>query len=137
LADTRRSIGHLECVVPDVESDSSREPNVLKQRNTVLVVLIVASLFATGAALAGTAFAQKAGVPKPQDKVALARENAKEILLLMDTDKDGKIPKGEWRRFMEAKFDRLDAEKKGRIDPEELLQSTVSVKHPRTADLGK
>jgi hypothetical protein len=110
---------------------------MLKKRNTVLVVLVVASLFATGAQIAETAFAQKASVPKPQDKVALASENAKEMLLLMDTDKSGKISKREWMRFMEAEFDRLDAEKKGEIDPKELLQSMVPVKHLRTADLGK
>ena len=47
-------------------------------------------------------------MPKPQDKTALAEANAKELLLLMDTDKTGKISKQEWMKFMEAEFDRLD-----------------------------
>ena len=38
---------------------------------------------------------------------------------------------------MEAEFDRLDAEKKGEIDPTKLLQSAESVGHVRTSALGK
>jgi hypothetical protein len=49
-------------------------------------------------------FAQRAAVPKQQDKAALAEANVKELLLLMDTDKTGKISKQEWMKFMEAEF---------------------------------
>jgi EF hand len=50
----------------------------------------------------------------------------KELLALMDTDKNGKISKQECMKFMETEFDRLDAgKKKGEIDPKGLLQSTV------------
>lgn len=55
----------------------------------------------------------------------------------MDTDKNGKISKQEWMRFMEAEFDTLDTDKKGELDQKELLQSTVSVKRVRASDLGK
>jgi hypothetical protein len=97
--------------------------------------LLIALLGAT--ALVGTAFAQKAATPKQPTKDSLAEENAKELLLLMDTDKNGKISKQEWMKFMEAEFDTLDKDKKGELDRTELLQSTVSVKHVRYADLGK
>jgi Ca2+-binding EF-hand superfamily protein len=45
------------------------------------------------------------------------------LLLLMDTDKSGKISKQEWMKFMEAEFDRLDKDKKGQLDAKELEQS--------------
>ena len=55
----------------------------------------------------------------------------------MDTDKNGKISKQEWMKFMEVEFDKLDKDKTGELDRQELLQSTVSVKHIRPSDLGK
>jgi hypothetical protein len=54
----------------------------------------------------------------------------------MDTEKNGKISKQEWMKFMEAEFDRLDAGKKGEIEPKGLLQSTVS-KYVRPSEVGK
>lgn len=97
--------------------------------------LLIALLSAT--ALAGTALAQKQSVPKQPTKDSMAEENVTELLLLMDTDKNGKISKQEWMKFMEAEFDTLDKDKKGELDRKELLQSRVSVKHVRRADLGK
>ena len=55
----------------------------------------------------------------------------------MDTDKNGKISKDEWMKFMSAEFDRLDLDTSGELDPRELLQSNVSLRHVRPADLGK
>jgi len=57
--------------------------------------VLLALVGATGAVV-GAAFAQRAAVPKQQDKAALAEANAKELLLVMDTDKSGKISKQEW-----------------------------------------
>jgi Ca2+-binding EF-hand superfamily protein len=96
-------------------------------------------LFLTAAIiiLAIVSFGQKAAVPKHPTKESLAQQNVKEVLLLMDTDKNGKISKQEWMRFMEAEFDALDKDKTGELDQKELLQSTVSVKHVRASDLGK
>ena len=84
-----------------------------------------------------TAFAQKAAIPKTPDKYALAEEHARELLLLMDTDKNGKISKEEWMMFMEAEFDRLDKDKTGQIDVKELEKSSLRVRHPRGSDVGK
>ena len=78
----------------------------------------------------GTVVAQKASVPKPQDKLALGEEQAEQLLLLIDTDKNGKISKREWMNFMEAEFDRLDKDKKGRLDAKELGQSKLRGSHP-------
>ena len=61
---------------------------MLKERTMVLAVLVVAALFANGAT-PGTALAQKAAVPKPQDTLAIGEEQVKQLLLLMDADKKG------------------------------------------------
>jgi uncharacterized protein HemX len=96
-------------------------------------------LFLTAAIiiLAIVSFGQRAAVPRQPTKHSLAQQNVKELLLLMDTDKNGKISKQEWMTFMEAEFDALDKDKKGELDQKELLQSTVSVKRVRASDLGK
>lgn len=98
--------------------------------------LLIACLSAT-AALAGTTYAQKAAVPKVQDKSALTKESVTDLLLQMDTNQDGKISKQEWMRFMEAEFDRLDRSKTGQLDRNELLQSKLAVKKTHFADAGK
>jgi EF hand domain-containing protein len=43
----------------------------------------------------------------------------------MDTDKNGKITKQGWMRFMEAEFDRLDKDKSGDLDAKDLAQNCV------------
>jgi Ca2+-binding EF-hand superfamily protein len=78
----------------------------------------------------GVAAAQKATTPKPQDKPALGEAEVRRLLLLIDTDENGKISKQEWMKFMEAEFDRLDKEKKGQLDVKELTQSKLRVSHP-------
>lgn len=51
----------------------------------------------------------------------MASEKVKELLAPIDTDKNGKISKQLWMKFMEAQFDQLDKNKKGEVDPKELL----------------
>ena len=74
-----------------------------------------------------TSRAQKAAVPKPQDKLALGEDDVKKLILLIDTDKTGKITKQEWMKFMEAEFDRLDKNKRGELDAKELAKSRLRV----------
>jgi len=99
-----------------------------KRTNIALVIVVLAVLVATWATL-GTAVAQRASVPKPQDKLALGEPEVKQLLLLMDTDKNGKITKQEWMKFMEAEFDRLDKDKSGDLDANDLRQSQLRVSH--------
>jgi EF hand domain-containing protein len=73
------------------------------------------------------ATAQKAPVPKPQDKLALGENDVKQLMLLIDTDKNGKITKQAWMEFMEAEFDRLDKNKSGELDAQELALSRLRV----------
>jgi Ca2+-binding EF-hand superfamily protein len=65
----------------------------------------------------------------------MGEEQAKQLLLLIDTDKSGKISKQEWMRFMEAEFDRLDKEKNGELDTRELTKSKLTVS--RSTSYGK
>lgn len=96
-----------------------------KLSNRMWVVLLAAPLFAIGL-LVGTALAQsKQAVPKAQDKQQLTDAEVKRLLLLMDTDKNGKISKQEWMNFMEGEFDRLDTDKSGELDPKELTKSRL------------
>lgn len=108
----------------------------MTQKGLLITSLLVAFICG-GGSVPGTSLVQKASVPRQPDTVAIAGEKVKELLALMDTDKNGKISKQEWMRFMEAEFDRLDTAKKGEIDPKEMLRSSVSVKHIRASDLGK
>jgi Ca2+-binding EF-hand superfamily protein len=89
--------------------------------------LLIAAMRATG-----VAFIQNLGASAEQDKFALANEDVKELLLLMDTDKSGKISKREWMNFMEAEFNRLDKDGNGELDVNELRQSRMSIRRTRS-----
>jgi Ca2+-binding EF-hand superfamily protein len=102
---------------------------MLTRTNIVRVIVVIVVLVAIWAVL-GTAVAQKAATPKAQDKFALGEEEVKQLLLLMDTDENGKISKQEWMKFMEAEFDRLDKDKKGQLDVKEVTQSRLRVRRP-------
>ena len=96
----------------------------------VLTVTSLAAL-AVPSAMAQTT----ASVPKPQDKVAIGENEVKQLLLLMDTDKNGKISKDEYMKFMEAEFNRLDTNHNGELDVKELTASKLRASH--SAAVGK
>jgi len=102
---------------------------MLKKTITASAMVIIAVLVLLGAMQAIAGAQQKAAVPKPQDKLAIAEEEAKQLLLLIDTAKKGKISKQEWMQFMEAEFARLDKNKNGELDVAELTQSKLRVSH--------
>lgn len=92
--------------------------------NTMRGMLLMAVLLAAGAAM-GAAAGQNAIDKKEAKKVALEDAEVKQLILLMDTDKNGKISKKEFMTYMEAEFDRLDADKSGELDPNELRKSNL------------
>jgi hypothetical protein len=109
------------------------EAAMAKRNGLTLIILETGVLLATGL-IAGSMLAQKQAVPTQASKQAtvnapskreLRQDEVKQLLLLMDTDKNGKITKQEWMSFMEAEFDRLDKDKSGELDPKELTQSRV------------
>ncbi len=52
------------------------------------------------------------------------------LLQLMDKDQNGKVSKQEFLAFMEAEFDRLDRDKSGELDLQELDRLMKRGKHP-------
>jgi hypothetical protein len=71
-------------------------------------------------------FAQKANVPIKQDVVALAQPRVIEGLLLMDTERNGKISEKDFMNLTEAVFDRLDKDKKEELDPGQFGNRSAS-----------
>jgi hypothetical protein len=92
-------------------------------RNPLTAIRLLAVIVAAYAVAAS--FAQKANVPIHQDVVALAQPKVTEVLLVMDTDRNGKISKKDFMNLMAAVFDRLDKEKKGELDPRQFRQSVT------------
>jgi Ca2+-binding EF-hand superfamily protein len=95
--------------------------------------LLIALMSATGAMVVAD-LAQKPAAAKPRDKFALANDNVKQLLLLLDTDKNGRISKQEWMNFMEAEFNKLDKDGNGELDPKELLQARISIGQASSAN---
>jgi hypothetical protein len=98
---------------------------MLTRINRVWIIAIVAVLVVGGTML-GSAAAQKAAVPKPQDRLALGEDEVRQLLLLMEADKKGRVSKQEYMKFMEAEFQRLDKEKTGELDVKALAQSSLT-----------
>ena len=96
---------------------------MLRRKKRLLIAPLIAALVAAGAML--LAASPQKGDPKPQDKLAIGEAEVKQLLLLMDTDKDGRISKQEWMKFMEAEFDRLDKDKSGELDVREIANSRL------------
>jgi Ca2+-binding EF-hand superfamily protein len=101
---------------------------MLTRTSKLWVVVVIAVLVAT-VTMMGTAAAQKASVPKPQNKLAMAEDGVKQLLSLMNTDRNGMVSKQEFMKFMEAEFERLDKSKKGELNVKELTQSNLTASH--------
>jgi hypothetical protein len=60
-----------------------------------------------------------------KEHVAMGETQNDRLLFLMDQKGDGKISKQEFLKFMDAEFDRLDVNKDGELDADELKQLRV------------
>jgi Ca2+-binding EF-hand superfamily protein len=102
---------------------------MLTRRNLITAVVV------TGAnwAVAGAAAQEKDTVPTRPDKLLLGQDEVAQLLLLMDTNKNGRISKDEWMKFMSDEFDRLDTDKSGQLDVKELERSRLrATRHTNT-----
>jgi hypothetical protein len=108
-----------------IRKQQKESKTMMKRANKPLLVVVM-SVFVCTVALLGTADAQKASVPKAQDKLALGESEVRQLLVLMDTDKNGRVSKEQYMKFMEAEFERLDKYKNGELDVQELTKSTVT-----------
>jgi len=102
---------------------------MVRKGNSRKAMVALAALL-VGGTVAGTAVAQKENVPKAQNKVAIGEDEVRQLLLLMDTDKNGKISRQEFMNFMQAEFDRLDTDRNGELDQKELTKSQIRVARP-------
>jgi hypothetical protein len=87
--------------------------------------IVIAAVLAAAGTLLGTAAAQNNAAPKQPDKLGLGESEVKQLLLLMDADRDGRISRKEYMDFMAAEFDRLDKDKNGYLDVKELTDSRL------------
>lgn len=85
-----------------------------------------------GTAVAAQSPAAQAQSPAPdkdikvnEKKVSEGEAFAKQLLLLMDRDKNGKVSREEFMAFMEAEFERMDINKDGQLDVKELAYTRV------------
>jgi len=104
----------------------------MPEKQTRIFEIFVAATLLLSVVIAGTAVAQKTdkSIPKEQRTLALGEEEVKQLLLLMDTDKSGKVSRQEFMNFMSAEFDRLDKDKSGELDVKELAQSQLRPSRP-------
>lgn len=96
-----------------------------EKRKLTLLILTFLVLLTLGG-LWGTLLAQK--VPPPSEKngaVVAGRTAAKQMLLLMDKDKDGRVSKKEWMDFMSKEFDRLDTNHDGFVNVKDMEESQI------------
>jgi Ca2+-binding EF-hand superfamily protein len=106
-------------------------------RKIVWLLLVLAGLVSPGV-MVRTAAAQVGDKTQPiterRSRVAAREAAAKQLLLLMDTNKSGKISKQEWMNYMEEEFDKLDKNKDGQLDVKELEKSEM---RPAPSHVGK
>jgi hypothetical protein len=107
-----------------------------KHKKTVSAAFVITMLVSPWPVQEGIVAQSKTSVPKPQSTLALGEDAVKDLVLLMEPDKNGKISKQAWMRFMGEEFDRLDKDKKGALDAQELRSDRL-IKHARPQDLGK
>jgi hypothetical protein len=88
-------------------------------------VVLMLAVFAGVMASLGAAAPQRDAPPKDPDKVLLGQAQVKQLLLLMDLDKNGKISKQEWMDYMSKEFDALDTDHNGELDANELRLSAL------------
>jgi hypothetical protein len=116
---------------------------MISTKKTVLAVVIVAGLSATGFMMRTAFAASQAATPPPQSansatpadtpdpqRVVAGEIEARRLVFLMDEDKNGKVSRAEFMKFMAAEFDRLDINKDGELDVKELAKSQLmTVRH--------
>ena len=96
-----------------------------RRAKIVWIVMILTILLAAGTVLV-TAAGQKSSVPKAQDLLTMGEVQVRQLLPLMNANKEGMVSKQEFMKFMEAEFDRLDKDKKGELNVRKLTQSDLS-----------
>ncbi|MGO9995122.1 MAG: EF-hand domain-containing protein [Steroidobacteraceae bacterium] len=95
-------------------------------QSTIAGAIIAAVLLATSS----DARAEQPNSADSATKLKIGLSQTAQLLQLMDTDKNGKVSKQEFMRFMEAEFDFADTDKNGELDPNELRRLIRRFSHP-------
>ncbi len=96
----------------------------------IFTTVVAASVFLAAGSIITIAVADDASVAAPSAKLATGLTPLAQLLQLMDTDKNGKVSKEEFMRFMQAEFDFADKNKDGELDPTELKNMVYRLNHP-------
>ncbi|HYA76928.1 MAG TPA: hypothetical protein VED83_08460 [Burkholderiaceae bacterium] len=91
--------------------------------NRRLKLASLATALVLGIATAGIAIGADNDKEKDTQKaknVEAGYEETKDLLRLMDKDKNGKVSKKEFMSYMESEFERLDVDHNGELDVNEL-----------------
>jgi EF hand len=92
--------------------------------------LAAAGLLAIGSITASASIADEPAAADTAGKLKVGLSQTVQLLQLMDTDRNGKVSKAEFMRFMEAEFDLADKNKDGELDPKELQHLQYRLSHP-------
>jgi hypothetical protein len=98
------------------------------KHKVLLGILAVAVLLAAGP-IVTSAWARGDNTQPASTPLLLGEEDVKQLILLLDEDRNGRISKKEFMNFMAAEFDRLDKDKSGELDVQELRDSQFRVSH--------
>jgi EF hand domain-containing protein len=107
--------------------------------STSCKTIVATAVFLAAGSIMATGVAADAPAATDSSKHETALTPLAQLLQLMDTDKNGKVSKEEFMKFMEAEFDYADKSKNGQLDPNELRRLVFKVNHPYTgtARVGK
>jgi Ca2+-binding EF-hand superfamily protein len=83
-------------------------------------IILAGAVILAAASMAGSALAADS-----DQNLAAGEEQSKQLLLLMDKDKNGKVSKQEFMSFMEEEFARLDKNHDGELDVGELNEAQI------------
>lgn len=97
---------------------------MIGKHNAFLAAAMIAA-----SSIGSSAFADQPAVADT-GRLKMALSSTAQLLQLMDTDKNGKVSKEEFMRFMEAEFDFADKNKDGELDPNELKRLQYALTHP-------
>jgi 5S rRNA maturation endonuclease (ribonuclease M5) len=94
----------------------------------LLATLAITALLAAGP-IVTRAWARGDNTQPAASPLLLGEQEVKQLILLLDEDRNGRISKKEFMKFMDAEFDRLDKDKSGELDVQELKNSQLTVSH--------
>jgi hypothetical protein len=101
----------------------------MPNKHKILLAILAFTALLVAGPIVTTAWARGDYTRPASSPLLLGEEEAKQLILLLDEDKNGRVSKKEFMNFMAAEFDRLDTDKSGELDVQELKNSQLRVSH--------